>query len=105
MLFYAFFLLSRNPHALFVANFTNVPKLEGEFSQFLHCQVFETIWSNHPNLSVSQCSGSDTYFFIGPDYDHWLPLSLTHSHLVDLIDVTLACEDANPKLIEIVTVV
>ena len=31
-------------------------------------------------------------------------LSLTHFCLVDLIDVTLACEDVNSKLIEIVTV-
>ena len=35
---------------------------------------------------------------------HWLTNSLTHSCLVNLIDVTLACEDANPKLVEIVTV-
>ena len=28
---------------------------------------------------------------------------LTHSRLVDLIDVTMACEDANSKLIEMVT--
>ena len=31
--------------------------------------------------------------------------SLTHSHLVNLIDVTMACEDGNSKLVEIVTVV
>ena len=30
--------------------------------------------------------------------------SLTHCPLVDLTDVTLACEDANSKLVEIVTV-
>ena len=30
--------------------------------------------------------------------------SLTHSRLVHLIDVTLACEDANSKLVEVVTV-
>ena len=30
--------------------------------------------------------------------------SLTDSCLVDLIDVTLACEDVNSKLIEVVTV-
>ena len=30
--------------------------------------------------------------------------TLTHSRLVDLIDVTLACEDANSKLVEVVTV-
>ena len=33
-----------------------------------------------------------------------LPNSLTHCCLVNLIDVTLACEDGNSKLIEIVTV-
>ena len=31
---------------------------------------------------------------------HWL----THSRLVNLIDVALACEDANSKLVEVVTV-
>ena len=41
--------------------------------------------------------------FIGPESDHWQPLSLTDS-LTDLIDVTLACEDAKSKLIEVVTV-
>ena len=30
--------------------------------------------------------------------------SLTHSCLVNLIDVTLACADANSKLVEVVTV-
>ena len=30
--------------------------------------------------------------------------SLTHSCLVNLIDVTLACEDGNSKLVEVVTV-
>ena len=30
--------------------------------------------------------------------------SLNHSCLVNFIDVTLACEDANSKLIEVVTV-
>ena len=34
----------------------------------------------------------------------WLTDSLTNSCLVDLIDVTLACEDANSKLVEVVTV-
>ena len=32
---------------------------------------------------------------------HWL----THSCLVNLIDVTLLCEDGNSKLVEVVTVV
>ena len=31
--------------------------------------------------------------------------SLTHSRLVNLIDVTLVCEDGNSKLVEVVTVV
>ena len=52
------------------------------------------------------------YIFIGPESDHWeclslthsLPNSLTHSCLVNLIDVTLACEDFNSKLGEVVTV-
>ena len=30
--------------------------------------------------------------------------SLTNCCLVDLIDVTLACEDANSKLVDVVTV-
>ena len=30
--------------------------------------------------------------------------SLTNSCLVNLIDVTLACEDANSKLLEVVTI-
>ena len=45
--------------------------------------------------------------FIGPESDHWLCLSLTHSlnsRFVNLIDVTLAFEDANSKLVEVVTV-
>ena len=36
---------------------------------------------------------------------HWLTDSLTNSCLVNLIDVTLACEDGNQKLVEVVTVV
>ena len=47
--------------------------------------------------------------FIGPESDHCLPLSLTHSLtdsltdscLVNLIDVTLVCEDGNLRLIEV----
>ena len=34
-----------------------------------------------------------------------LPNSLTHSCLVNLINVSLACEDGNSKLVEVVTVV
>ena len=35
---------------------------------------------------------------------HSLTHSLTHSCLVNLIHATLACEDANSKLVEVVTV-
>ena len=41
--------------------------------------------------------------FAIPESHHWLPLSLTNSCLVDLIDVTLAFEDANSKLVDVVT--
>ena len=52
------------------------------------------------------------FVFIGPESDHWLCLSvthsltnsLTHSRLVNLIDVTLACKDVYSKLVEAVTV-
>ena len=42
--------------------------------------------------------------FIGPESDLFIALSLTHSRLVNLIDATLACENANSKLVEVVTV-
>ena len=52
--------------------------------------------------------GSSLSFFIRSKSNHRLPLSitytLTHCCLVDLIDVTLACEDANSKLVDVVTV-
>ena len=45
--------------------------------------------------------------FIGPESDHWLCLSLTdsltHSCLINLIDVTLASEDAISKLVQAVS--
>ena len=48
-----------------------------------------------------------TAILIGPESDHWQCLSVTHSLtdscLVNLIDVTLECEDAYSKL-EVVTV-
>ena len=51
---------------------------------------------------------SAEYLIIGPESDHWeclsLTESLTHSCLVNLNDMTLACEDDNSKLVEIVTV-
>ena len=36
---------------------------------------------------------------------NYLTDSVTNSCLVDLIDVTLECEDANSKLVDVVTVV
>ena len=43
--------------------------------------------------------------FIGPEYVHWQCLSLTDSLtdscLVNLINVSLACEDGNSKLVEV----
>ena len=42
--------------------------------------------------------------FIGPETDLFIALSLTHSRLVNLIDATQACENANSKLVEVVTV-
>ena len=42
--------------------------------------------------------------FIRPESDHCLPLSVTNSLtncLVNLIDVTLACEDDNSKLVTV----
>ena len=50
--------------------------------------------------------------FIGPESDHWqclsvtdwLTHSLTHCRLVNFIDVSLACEDGNSKLVEVVTI-
>ena len=41
----------------------------------------------------------DKSLCIGPESDHWL-----NCCLVDLIDVTLACEDNHSKLIKVVTV-
>ena len=59
------------------------------------------------NLKVAG-AGNKLILFIGPESDHWLCLSLTHSLpnccLVNLIDVTLACQDAYSKLVEVVTV-
>ena len=51
---------------------------------------------------------TNSYFrvtiFIGPSLATLVTHSVTDSRLVDLIDVTLACEDANSKLVEVVTV-
>ena len=53
-------------------------------------------------------SSNTEAIFIGPESDHWLCLSLTnwltHCRLVNLIGVTLACEDTYSKLVEVVIV-
>ena len=60
-------------------------------------------------LFALSLSSGEFLIFIGPESDHWQCLSLTesvtHSCLVYLIDVTLACEDANStSLVEFVTI-
>ena len=68
------------------------------------------IWREQPHSSVPLYLLIS--FFIRPESDHCLPLSLTDwlthwltdSCLVNLIDVTLACEDTNSKLFDVVTV-
>ena len=51
---------------------------------------------------------TNSYFrvtiFIGPSLATLVTHSVTDSRLGDLIYVTLACEDANSKLVEVVTV-
>ena len=42
--------------------------------------------------------------FIGPESDHWECLSLTHTVTFSKLDATLACKDANAKLVEVVSV-
>ena len=66
-----------------------------------------TIFTDFSELQL--CQLSLIFFpFIGPESNHWLCLSVTHSLtdscLVSLIDVILACENANSKLVEVVTV-
>ena len=74
--------------------------------------------SRHLTNSKNYKNYSACYFLqfksilIGPESDHWeclsltdsLTHSLTHCRLVNLIDVTLACEDGKSKLVEVVTV-
>ena len=74
---------------------------------FLPLRINKVPKQSHQSRDISSDS-----FFIGPESDHCLPLSVTHwltdsltdCCLVNLIDVTLACEDANSKLVDVVTV-
>ena len=55
------------------------------------------------HLFYDKCFLSDPSPIIG-NLCHKLRQSLTLCRLLDLIDITLACEDANSKLVEVVTV-
>ena len=67
---------------------------------------------NTPDENFKQRIELFVNIFIGPNSDHWQCLSVTHSlthsltdsRLSNLIEVTLACEDAHSKLVEVVTV-
>ena len=81
-----------------------------DWVQDAHSEVPTCPRSDHDDVDVG--NHRDFWIFIGPESDHWECLSvtdslthwLTHSCLVNLIDVTLACEDGNSKLVEVVTV-
>ena len=65
---------------------------------FLSLVLHQFLFLNHSKILFL----SDPSLIIGNPCQ-WLPHWLTPSHLVDLIDVTLVCEDANSKLFEVVT--
>ena len=72
--------------------------------------LFLQLTQPHKNISLAEIIIIIQYtltVFIGPESDHWECLSLTHclTHfcLVNLIDVTLACEDNYSKLVEVFT--
>ena len=58
---------------------------------FVDPRIFTKFYLSDPSPIIGNACGSLTH-------------SLTHRRLVNLIDVILACEDGNSKLIEIVTV-
>ena len=70
-------------------------------------------YKRNQNLTISHLPWSNfiiiNYFYrtrvrsLGMLVSDWLTNSLTNSCLVNLIDVSLACEDANSKLVEVVT--
>ena len=68
--------------------------------------VFEFLWKSCGNYAIPLFL-SDPSPIIGyarHSLPNSLPNSLTDSCLVNLIDVTLTCEDSNSKLVEVVTV-
>ena len=93
--------------------------LKGLISRFCCTLVLCTFpkmfkWGNSGNTGTSEFDDEVVHFqkhiFIGPESDHWQCLSVTHwlthsltnCRLVNLIDVSLACEYGNSKLVEVV---
>ena len=68
--------------------------------EVLELRLLYTLTAPFPIGEISQI----LLLFIGLKSDHRLPLAVTYSCLEDLIDVTLACKDANSKLVDVVTV-
>ena len=58
---------------------------------FVDPRIYTKFYLSDPSPIIGNACGSLTH-------------SLTHRRLVNLIDVILACEDANSKLVEVVTV-
>ena len=80
------------------------------FYQTKHLQVLtlRKLLNNCHSVSTHISPFLLGFIFIGPESDHWECLSvtdlLTNCRLVNLIDVTLACEEAYSKFVEVVTV-
>ena len=71
-------------------NLIHLKSFHNQFESFSRCSTIIFVFKLHKHLYHGQCV-SATH-------------SLTHSCLINLIDVTLACEDAYSKLVEAVTV-
>ena len=75
---------------------------------YLHLHLHLHLYLYLYSYSFSYSYASAMLLIIGPESDHWLCLSLTDSltdsltncRLVNLIDVSLACEHGNSKLVE-----
>ena len=60
-----------------------------------------TVWPGENLSKKTPQNGRSLAMLVTNSLTH----SLTNCHLVNLIDVTLACEDGNSKFVEVVTVV
>ena len=58
---------------------------------FVDPRIYTKFYLSDPSPIIGNACGSLTH-------------SLTHRRLVNLIDVILACEDANSKLVDVVTI-